>query len=78
VTVAGRELGPGVADADDGAAIEEIVGIALILHPTAMHEAIAIGLAEPRLAAQTRLFLRIHDSRPALLRPDPTGILICE
>ncbi len=47
VRVAGREFGPGVADADDGAAVELMVGDALVLHPAAVHEAVLVGRAEP-------------------------------
>ncbi len=57
VRVAGREFGPGVADADDRAAIEQVVRPALIFHPAAVDETVAVFAAEPFLAAQ---FFRGH------------------
>src|SRR5580700_10383345 len=42
VTVAGRELRPGVADSDDGPPIEQVVRPALILHPTPVEKSVAI------------------------------------
>jgi hypothetical protein len=47
VGVAGREFLPGVADADDGPAIELVVWNALVLHPAAVHEAVFVGRAKP-------------------------------
>src|SRR4029079_12053554 len=51
VRIARRELGVRVADADDGAAIELVVGYAAILHPRAVDEAHLAFAAEPFLAA---------------------------
>jgi hypothetical protein len=58
MSVARREFGPRVADADDRAAIEEIVRIALILDPAAMQETVFSGPSEPLLAAARFLFPR--------------------
>ena len=44
VRVAGRELGPGVADADDRPAVEQVGREALVLHPAAVHEAVAVRM----------------------------------
>ncbi len=66
MTIAGRELAPGVADADDGPAVEHVVRIALVLEPAPVNEAILVLLAEPVLAAQA--FLR-HQSSPRLNGP---------
>jgi hypothetical protein len=52
VRVAGREFAEGVADADDGAAVELVVRHALALDPAAVGEAVAVLAAEPLLAAQ--------------------------
>ena len=57
VTVAGSQLAPGVADADDRPAIEHVVGIALVLDPAAMQEAVFPFPAEPGLTASLRAFL---------------------
>src|SRR6266545_7504027 len=46
-------LRPGVADADHRPAVELIVGNALVLHPGAVHQSVAIVPAEPFGAAQT-------------------------
>jgi hypothetical protein len=51
VRIARVELAPRIANADHRAAIEHIVGIALVFHPTAVGKAIFIKLAEPLLAA---------------------------
>src|SRR4029077_14487334 len=55
--IARRQLGPGVADADHRPAVEEVGGQPLVLHPAAVAEAVAVGVAEPRRAAQLALFL---------------------
>ncbi len=52
VRVAGREFGPGVADADDRTAGEHVVRPALIFHPATIDETVAVFSAEPFLAAQ--------------------------
>jgi hypothetical protein len=52
VAVAGRELGPGVADADDRAAVEQVVDAALVLHPAAAREAVAVLPRQPCIRAQ--------------------------
>ncbi len=44
VGVAGRQLGPGVADADHRPPVEKMRREALVLHPGAMNEAVAILL----------------------------------
>jgi hypothetical protein len=46
VRVAGGELRPGVADADDGAAVED-VGRERAAEPGAMDEAVFVALGEP-------------------------------
>jgi hypothetical protein len=55
VRVAGGHLGPRVADADDGPAVEEGVGEALALGPGAVDEAVHVLTAEPVVAAQVAL-----------------------
>ena len=60
VAVAGRELGPGVADADDRTAVEQVVRIALVLDPAAMQEAVFAFSAEPLLTAPCALFWNVH------------------
>ena len=45
--VAGRQLRPGVADADHRPPVEQVVGKALVLHPAAVQEPVAVGFAEP-------------------------------
>src|SRR5687768_11133876 len=60
MAVARREFRPGIADADDRPAIEEILGIALVLDPAAIQETLAVGTAKPRLAAPDRLFRHVH------------------
>ena len=52
VGVAGRQLRPRVADADDGLALEFVIRDALVLHPAAVHEAVLVGGAEPGSRAQ--------------------------
>ena len=47
VGVAGRQLGPRVADPDDGLALEFVVGDALVLHPAPVHESVLVGGTEP-------------------------------
>ncbi len=49
--VAGRELGIGVADADDRPAVELVLGDAAVLHPPAIDEAHLALAPEPLLAA---------------------------
>src|SRR5690349_4622133 len=46
VAVTWREFAPGIADTDDRAAVEHIVGIALVLEPASMDESILVLLAE--------------------------------
>ncbi len=60
VPIAGSQLPPGVADADDRAAIEHVVGIALVLDPAAMQEAVFPFSAEPVLTAALALFWNVH------------------
>ncbi len=60
VSVARRELAPGIADADDRTAVEHVVRIALVLEPAAVNEAVLVLLTEPVLAAQPLFHLRIH------------------
>jgi hypothetical protein len=59
VRVARRELRPRVADADDRPAVEDVIGMALVLHPAAMDEGVAVGAGEPGSAAALRL-LRVR------------------
>jgi hypothetical protein len=47
--VAGRELGEGVADADHRAAVEGIVGQAVVLHPASVDEGVLARATEPVL-----------------------------
>src|SRR5699024_3393329 len=70
VVVAGGELGPGVADADDRPAVEEMVRETLVAHPASVQEGVLDALAvEPGLAAQ---FLFAHRAL-SLLRDDAAG-----
>src|SRR6185437_9590960 len=54
--VARRELGPRVADADDRAAVEHVIGQSLALHPATMNEAVLV-LAAVALRAPEPLFV---------------------
>src|SRR5690606_34387396 len=49
MAVAGIGLGPGVADADDGAAVELVIRVPLILDPGAVDEGVLSGAAIPLL-----------------------------
>jgi hypothetical protein len=60
VAVTRRQFAPRVADADDGAAVEKIVGVALVLDPAAMEKTILAFSSEPRLTATRTLFWNIH------------------
>ena len=51
-TLAGDQFRPGVADADDRAPVEGVVGQAGALHPAAMDESVAVQLAVALGAAQ--------------------------
>ncbi len=64
MAVAGRELRPGVAYADDRPAVENMVGKPLILHPGPMNEAILVRAAVPVTASQF-FFLVAHPSTPS-------------
>jgi hypothetical protein len=55
VAVARRQLAPGVANADDGAAIEHVVRITLVLDPAPMQETIFSFTAEPLLTTSRTL-----------------------
>jgi len=57
MSVARGQLRPRITDSNDGAAIEEMIGKALILGPTAMDEAAFIGPPEPILTAKLSLLL---------------------
>jgi hypothetical protein len=52
VRVARRHLRPGVADADHRLADEKVVREALVLHPRAVDEVVALATVEPGLRAQ--------------------------
>ena len=54
--VAGGQLRPGVANADDRFSLKFVIRNALILHPAAVHEAVLIGGAEPLSGAQGAFF----------------------
>jgi hypothetical protein len=56
MAVTRRQFAPGVADADDGSAIEQIVRVTLVLDPTTMQETIFPFSAEPRLTSSRALF----------------------
>src|SRR5690606_4308772 len=47
VRVAGRQFRVGVADADDGPAIEDVFGQTHVAHPAAVDEPVLVVLAEP-------------------------------
>jgi hypothetical protein len=57
VRVARRHLRPGIADADDRAAVELVVGDALVLHPRAVDERVAVVAVEPHGRAERLLGL---------------------
>ena len=52
VAVAGGQFRPGVADADDRPAVEQVFGMALVLHPAAVGESHQVVATEPLVAAQ--------------------------
>ena len=52
VAVAGSQFRPGVADADDRPAVEQVFGVALVLHPAAVGETHQVMAAKPLVAAQ--------------------------
>jgi hypothetical protein len=58
--VAWRELGPGIANSDDGAAVKNVGRVALILHPAAMHKGILARATKPRSRSQLG-FIGLHD-----------------
>ena len=62
--VAGRQLGPGVEDADHRAAVEQVVRQALVLHPAAVVDVVLGGAAEPFLRAQFPGPFRGFESHP--------------
>ncbi len=61
--VAGRQLRPGVADADDRTAVEHVGREALIPHPAAVDESVFVLLTEPGGRAVGALSARSHDQR---------------
>jgi len=64
--VAGRQLGPGVADADNGTPLELVLGKAAALEERAVVEPHRVLAAEPRLAAERALLVCAHLSKPLL------------
>src|SRR3569833_1713146 len=58
--VAGRQLGPGVADADDGPSLETVLRRAAVLQERSIVEAHLVLTAEPRLAAQLFFGVAAH------------------
>src|SRR4051794_28048539 len=63
--VAGRQLRPGVADADDRPALEAVLRRAAVLEERAVIEPHLVLAAEPRLAAQHLLLVVVAHSWPA-------------
>src|SRR5262249_27023267 len=55
MSVAGRQLRPGVADSDDRASVKGVGRHALILHPTAMHHSVPALACEPGLRTERLL-----------------------
>ena len=53
--IARGQLGPGIADANDGLAMKLVVRYALVFHPAAVHEAVLVLRAEPLGRAQGHL-----------------------
>ena len=47
MTVTGGQLGPGVADPDDGPTVELIIWDPLVFHPAAVGKSVLVGLAKP-------------------------------
>ena len=64
----GVKFGPSVADADDGPAVEHIVGQALAFHPASVDEAVAILAA---VALGTAEFRLVACHRPSVSSPFP-------
>ena len=67
--VAGRQLRPGVADADHRAAVEDVGGNALVLHPAAVHEGVLAVAAEPGLGPQFAFDRPVTIPAPVLTAP---------
>jgi len=68
--IAGSELGPGVADTDDRAAVENVWREALVLHPAAVDESVFAVTGEPLGGAECFIFSG-HECSGA-------GVLLCE
>src|SRR2546430_3874688 len=60
VGIAGRELRPGVADADHRAPVELVLRHAAVLYPAAVDETVDVVASEPGLAAKLRGFFLGH------------------
>ena len=58
--VARRQFRPGIADTNDGLAMELMIGDALILHPAAVHKAVFIGSTKPLGRTQGWFFFGIR------------------
>ncbi len=61
--VAGGQLRPGIANADDRFALELMVGNTLILHPATVHEAILVSGAKPLGRTEGRFFIGVRHDR---------------
>src|SRR6188768_3049972 len=69
--VAGRRLGPRVADADDRPPVELIVRNALVLHPRAVDERVAVVTAEPFGGAKLAFDVVAHFSPRVIAAASP-------
>ena len=58
--IARGQFGKGIADTDDGPAVELVMRNAAVLQPGPVNEAVTVLPAEPCLAAARRVFLVVH------------------
>jgi hypothetical protein len=73
--IARRQFRPCIADSNNGASIEQMIGEALVLHPASMNEAIPIRRFKPRRTAkfhnaQLPIFWRLCESLRLCARRD--------
>ncbi len=73
VRVARRQLRPGIADADDRAAVEHVGGQPLVPHPAAVDEAVLVVLAEPGRRPVYAWFWHPNDQLPIPNAQRPRG-----
>jgi hypothetical protein len=61
VPIAGCQFAPGVADADNGAPVKLVVGVALIFEPATVYETVTTIFAKPGLTAAKRMLGIVHE-----------------